>query len=87
MYTYFSTNADSKISREYFWLLSNSIVKLNMEKIELIYLLTGHSQNENDNSHSMIENTSKTKFIDTTIQCKTTIKHALIKNTCQVKLK
>ena len=57
-----------------------------MVKIELIYLYLGHSQNQNDNSHSVIENASKTKFIDTTIQWGTTIILAFKKNTCEVKV-
>ena len=66
-------------------MLSNSVVKLNSEKIELIYLCPGHSQNENDNAHSLLENASKSKFIYTTTQWESTITQVFKKNTCEVK--
>ena len=67
-------------------MLSNSVVKLNLEKMKLIYLCPGHSQNENDHANSVIENASKSKFIYTTTQCETIIKQAFKKNICELKV-
>ena len=74
------------LNRMFLIMLSNSVVKLNLEKIELIYLCPGHSQNENDNAHSVTENASKSKFIYNKTQWETTITQALKKNTREVKV-
>ena len=86
LYTYFPTNAKDKIWIVFLIILSNSVVKLNLEKIELIYLCPRYSQNKNDNSYSVIENISKSKFIHTATQWEIRITQAFRKNSCEVKV-
>ena len=74
------------LNRVFLIILSNSVVKLNLEKIELTHLCPGYSQNKNDNSYSVIENTSKSKFIHTATQREIRITQAFRKNTCEVKV-
>lgn len=45
-----------------------------MRKITLNFLVTGHSQNENDNAHSVIETATKKKTIFTTAEWETAIR-------------
>ena len=63
-------------------MLSNALKTLGFEKIELIFLVSGHSQNENDNSHSVIEQYSRARFVYSTNQWETVIQNAFKKNEC-----
>ena len=74
------------LNRMVFVMLSNVLIELQLEKIEMIFLVSGHSQNENDNAHSVIEMFSKKRFIYTTSEWEWTIKEAFKKNDCDIKV-
>ena len=63
-------------------MLAEAVEKTNLEEIELMYLVPGHSPSENDNAHSVIEGHVKGRKIYTTNQWETQIENALKKNKC-----
>ena len=69
-------------NRMVFLMLSHALNKLNFKSIELIFLVPGHSQNENDTAHSTIESHYRNRIIYTTPQWETTIQQAFVKNDC-----
>ena len=65
-----------------FIMLSHAIIKLGLDKINLTFLVPGHSQNENDNAHSVIEGACRILTIYTTTQLGMLIQMAFKKNVC-----
>ena len=56
--------------------------KFKAKEITLNYLVSGHTQNENDNAHSVIESGTKDAMIYTTEQWEAAIPVAFKKNKC-----
>ena len=64
--------------------LAYAVKQLKLDFIELTFLVSGHSQNENDTAHSTIETGYRRKTIFTTDQWESTIRNAFIKNVCKI---
>ena len=58
----------------------------NIKEVTLNFLITGHSQNENDSIHSIIETDTKQNTIFTTDQWQTAISMSFKKNTPNVEV-
>lgn len=65
-------------------MLNEAVVNLGLEKVELIFLVPGHSHNENDVAHSTIERRYRDRTIYTPSQWETTIEQSFVKNKCSV---
>ena len=65
------------LNRMIFIALAHAVKIYKLDFIELVYLVVGHSQNENDTSHSTIETAYRNKSILTTDQWEATIRNAL----------
>ena len=65
-------------------MLSLALNALNFEEITMNYLVTGHSQNENDSAHSAIEKKTVNQTIYTMAQWEMAIKMAFSKHTPEV---
>ena len=66
-------------------MLSHSVIEFELDFIELTFLVSGHSQNENDTAHSTIERNYRGKTIYTTAQWESTIIQAFKKNEASIK--
>ena len=64
--------------------LSNALSALKLKKIELTFLVPGHSQNENNTAHSVIGPHYQNRFIYPPSQWESTIQQAFKTNFCQV---
>ncbi len=69
-------------NRMVFIMLSSILNEMKFKMIELTFLVPGHSQNENDTAHSVIEKYTKDKTIYTPAQWESTIPQAFKKNDC-----
>jgi len=65
-------------------MLSEALTKFKYNDISLNFLVSGHSQNENDNAHSVIETACRNRTIYTTNQWEISIQMAFKKNVCKV---
>ena len=63
-------------------MLFNTLNSLNLETSRLKYLVSGHSQSENDNAQSVIEVMARKKTLYTPLDWGTLIQCAFIKNKC-----
>lgn len=61
-------------------MLSYAVRLLDFDFIDMMYLFSGHSQNENDNAHSVIEQHTRKLTIYTTSQWETNIQNSFINN-------
>ena len=66
----------------FFIMLSDMLNELEFDMIELIYVVPGHSQNENDTAHSVIKKHTRDMTIYTTAQWESTIPQAFKTNKC-----
>ena len=55
-------------NRMIFVMLNATLHDLNLESVRLTYLISGHSQSENDTAHSVIENMANGKIVYTTLE-------------------
>ena len=65
-------------------MLHSTFLKLKLQLLTLTFFVSGHSQNENDNAHSLIEGKSRTKKVYTTSQWESVIDMAFIANDVKV---
>ena len=70
-------------NRMVFIMLSNAITDLKLKKTELTFLVPGHSQNETDTAHSVIESHYRNRFVYKPNQWESTIQQAF-KSKCVV---
>ena len=68
-------------------MLSEALHSLKLKKIELKFLVPGHSQNENDTAHSTIEGQYKNRTIYTPNQLEMCIQQSFKSNVCHVTVK
>lgn len=64
--------------------LMEAMIQYKFKDMSLNFLVSGHSQNENDNAHSVIEGFTRKKSIYTPLQWEDTIEEAFKTNTCIV---
>ena len=69
-------------NRMIFVMLSYALNNHNLDTIRLTYLVSGHSQSENDNAHSVIEVMARKKTLYTPSDWGTLIQCAFKKNKC-----
>ena len=69
-------------NRMFLIMLSDMLNELEFDMIELTYLVPGHSQNENDTAHSVIEKHTRDMTIYTPAQWESTIPQAFKTNKC-----
>jgi hypothetical protein len=69
-------------NRMIFVMISYVINYFDIDSIQLIYLVSGHSQSENDNAHSVIEQMVKNKTIYTPAEWEALIQCSFKKNPC-----
>ena len=71
-------------NRFIFIMLSYAMRVYNFEYVDITFLVSGHSQNENDTAHSVIEGHTKKLTIYTPSQWETNIQNSFQKNECNV---
>ena len=64
--------------------LHHAFLEFKYDMVTLNFLVSGHSQNENDNAHSLIETKSRNKVVYTTEQWQTVIRMSFHKNNVTV---
>lgn len=69
-------------NRMIFVMLNATLHDLNLESVRLTYLVSGHSQSENDTAHSVIERMANGKTVYTPLEWHTLIECAFKKNRC-----
>ena len=69
-------------NRFVFIMLSYAMRLFGFQLIDLTFLVSGHSQNENDNAHSVIEGHTRNLTIYTPSQWETHIENSFMKNEC-----
>ena len=73
-------------NRMLFVMLSYALVNYNINSIRLTYLVSGHSQSENDNAHSLIERMSSKSTIYTPAEWESLIQCSFNKNQCFIEV-
>ena len=71
-------------NRFIFIMLSYAMRLLNFEFVDIIFLVSVHTQNENDTAHSVIESHTKKLTIYTPAQWETNIQNSFKKNECHL---
>ena len=62
------------------------VINFYIDSITLTYLISGHSQSENDNAHSLIEQMARKKTIYSPVEWESVIQCAFKKNPCSVEV-
>ena len=63
-------------------MLSYVLNNYDIDSISLIFLVSGHSQSENDNAHSVVEQTARNKTIYTSAEWEAVIQCSFKRNQC-----
>jgi len=69
-------------NRMVFVMLNDALHQFDLDNIRLTYLVSGHSQNENDTAHSVIERMAQGKTVYTPSEWHTLIECAFKRNKC-----
>ena len=73
-------------NRMVFVMLNHVLHQFDLDNVRLTYLVSGHSQSENDTAHSVIERMAESKTVYTPSEWHTLIECAFKKNKCTLKV-